>query len=104
MSMKHKRHQTKRLFSQSTYMEMLIKDSQRNFERAERLLGDLKLKNHIITELEKENEELKKRVNKLKDDATFYHTQWGKKIDICKDLERELEYTKRRKWWMIWSL
>ena len=104
MSMKHKRHQTKRLFSQSTYMEMLIKDSQRNFERAERLLGDLKLKNYIIAGLEKENEELKKRGNKLKDDATFYHTQWGKKIDICKDLERELEYTKRRKWWMIWSL
>ena len=65
---------------------------------------DLKLKNHIIAELEKENEELKKRVNKLKDDATFYHTQWGKEIDLCKDLERELEYTKRRKWWMIWSL
>ena len=50
----------KQLFSRSTYMEMLIKDSQRNFERAERLLGDLKLKNHIIAGLEKENEELKK--------------------------------------------
>ena len=104
MSMKHKRHQTGRLFSRDTYMEMLIKDSQRNFERAERLLGDLKLKNHIIAELEKENEELKKRVNKLKDDATFYTLLWGKEIDLCKDLERELEYTKRRKWWMIWSL
>jgi hypothetical protein len=82
-------------------MEMLIKDSRRNFERAERLLGDLKLKNHIIDELEKENEELKKEVNKLKDDATFYHTQWGKEIDLCKDLKRELEYAKKRKWWMI---
>jgi cell division protein FtsB len=78
--------------------------SSRNFERAERLLGDLKLKNHIIDELEKENEELKKEVNKLKDDATFYHTQWGKEIDLCKDLKRELEYAKKRKWWMIWSL
>ena len=34
----------------------------------------------------------------------FNHTKWGKEIDLCKDLERELEYTKRRKWWMIWSL
>lgn len=104
MSMKHKRHQPGRLFSRDTYMEMLIKDSQRNFERAERLLGDLKLKNHIIAGLKKENEELKKEVNRLKDDAIFYHTQWGKEIDLCKDLKRELEYTKRRKWWMIWSL
>lgn len=85
-------------------MEMLIKDSRRNFERAERLLGDLKLKNHIIGELEKENEELKKEVNKLKDDVTFYHTQWGKEIYLCNDLKRELEYAKKRKWWMIWSL
>lgn len=46
----------------------------------------------------------KKEVNKLKDDATFYHTQWGKEIDLCKDLKRELEYAKKRKWWMIWSL
>lgn len=51
MSMKHKRHQTGRLFSRDTYMEILIIDSRRNFERAERLLGDLKLKNHIIDEL-----------------------------------------------------
>ena len=28
----------------------------------------------------------------------------GKEIDLCKDLERELEYTKRSKLWMIWSL
>lgn len=104
MSMKHKGHQMGRLFNRDTYMEMLIKDSQSNFERAERLLGDLKLKNHIIAGLEKENEELKNEVNKLKDDATFYHTQWGKEIDICKDLKRELEYTKKRKWWMIWIL
>lgn len=104
MSMKHKGHQTGRQFSCDTYMEMLKKDSRRNFERAERLLGDLKLKNHIIAELEKENEELKKEVNKFKDDAIFYHTQWGKEIDLCKDLKRELENEKKRKWWMIWSL
>jgi hypothetical protein len=28
----------------------------------------------------------------------------GKEIELCKDLERELEYTKRSKLWMIWSL
>jgi cell division protein FtsB len=80
------------------------KREHRNLTRAKRLLGDLKLKSHIIAGLEKENEELKKEVNKLKDDATFYHTQWGKEIDLCKDLKRELEYAKKRKWWMIWSL
>lgn len=79
-----------------------IRDMPEAIERI--ILGDLKLKNHIIDELEKENEELKKEVNKLKDDATFYHTQWGKEIDLCMDLKRELEYAKKRKWWMIWSL
>lgn len=67
-------------------------------------LADIKMRMLRIDELEKENEELKKEVNKLKDDATFYHTQWGKEIDLCKDLKRELEYAKKRKWWMIWSL
>lgn len=102
MSMKRKRHQTERLFSRDTYMEILMKDSRRNFERAERLLGDLKLKDHIIASFEKENEELKRQLNKLKDDAVFYNTQWGKEIELCKDLKRELEYAKKRKWWMIW--
>lgn len=97
-----RRKQTIQPFSRDTYVQVLREDSERNFERAERLLGDLKLKNHIIASLEKENEELKEQVANLKDKAAFCNKQWGEEIHRCRDLERKLEYAKKRKWWMIW--
>lgn len=100
--MKRKK-QTIQPFSRDTYVQVLREDSQRNFERAERLLGDLKLKDHIVAVLEKENEELKRQVTNLKDKANSYNTRWGEYMHKCEMLELKLEYAKKRKWWMIWG-
>lgn len=100
--MKRKK-QTIQPFSRDTYVQVLREDSQRNFERAERLLGDLKLKYHTIARLEKENEELKRQVTNLKDKVSFCNTQWGKALRENVRLRMELEYAKKRKWWMIWD-
>lgn len=52
--------------------------------------------------LENDNKRLKQEVANLKDKAAFCNKQWGEEIHRCRDLERELEYAKKRKWWMIW--